>query len=178
MRQLGADMLHFTPDWKVVQKLILQSFLEKGDFCWHCHVGVVCYPLQIAVKYNVPLIFWGESPAEYTAYYSYEEVSEMDEKHFNRITNLGITAEDMFVRLEGRVSERSLKPFIFPSLKELRKIKCRSEHLGSYVPWDVKSQSKTIMDELGWEGDAVENVPPGYEYEKIECVFQGVRGIT
>jgi hypothetical protein len=28
---------------------------------------------------------------------------------------------------------------------------------------------------LGWTGDEVENVPPGYTYEKIECYLQGVR---
>jgi len=31
------------------------------------------------------------------------------------------------------------------------------------------------MDELGWQGDHVENVPPEYKYEKIECFMQGVR---
>ena len=32
------------------------------------------------------------------------------------------------------------------------------------------------MDELGWEGDQVEGMPPKlYDYEKIECHMQGVR---
>ena len=31
LRKLGVDFLHFTPSWKVVQKLMLQAFLEKGD---------------------------------------------------------------------------------------------------------------------------------------------------
>ena len=35
-RTLGVDILTFTPNWKVVQKLMLQSLLEKGDF-----VGIV-----------------------------------------------------------------------------------------------------------------------------------------
>lgn len=175
LRMLGVDFIQFTPNWKVVRKLMLQSLLEKGDFCWHCHTGVVAYPMWEAIRHNVPLIFWGESPAEYTAYYSYDQKHEMDEKHFNRITNLGITAEDMFVRLEGRVDERDLKPFLFPSLKELQKIGCKSVHLGTYIPWDVKMQSEIIQKELHWQGDEVEGVPPDYEYEKIECYFQGVR---
>ena len=32
-----------------------------------------------------------------------------------------------------------------------------------------------IERELGWNGDVVEGVAPGYEYEKIECGVQGVR---
>jgi hypothetical protein len=47
--------------------------------------------------------------------------------------------------------------------------------LGSFVPWDVKRQSEIIERELGWQGDLVENVPPQYRYEKIECYMQGVR---
>ena len=31
------------------------------------------------------------------------------------------------------------------------------------------------MKELGWKGDEVENVPPEYNYEKIECYMQGMR---
>ena len=58
-RELGADFHDFTPNWKIVQKLMLQSFLEKGDFCWHCHSGIFSYPMQVAVKFNIPLIFWG-----------------------------------------------------------------------------------------------------------------------
>jgi hypothetical protein len=154
---------------------MLQSFLEKGDFCWHCHTGIFAYPMWVAVRYNVPLIIWGEPSAEYTAYYSYDQPEEVDEKRFNRYINLGITAKDMFVRLEGRLDERDLKPFTYPSLKELRKINYRSFCLGSYIPWDVKRQAKIIQEDLGWKGDEVENVPPGYEYEKIECYMQGVR---
>lgn len=175
LRKLGADFLHFRPNWKVVRKLMLQSLLEKGDFCWHCHTGIFSYPMWVALQQNVPLIFWGEPSAEYTAYYSYDQPEEVDEKRFNRSTNLGISANDMFLRLGGEVSERDLKPFSYPPLRELRRIGYRSVCLGSYIPWDVKSQSELIRRDLGWMGDEVENVPPQYGYEKIECYMQGVR---
>lgn len=175
LRELGCDFHTFTPNWKVVQKLMLQSFLEKGDFCWHCHTGIFSYPMHVAIRYNVPLIFWGEPSAEYTSYYSYDEVEEVDEKRFNRFVNLGITAVDMAVRLGGTLDERDFKPYTYPKLKDLKKLKYKSVCLGSYIPWDVKKNTKIIMDELGWKGDVVENVPGQYNYEKIECYMQGVR---
>ena len=174
-RKLGIDFHHFTPNWKVVQKLMLQSFLEKGDFCWHCHTGIFSYPMWVAIRYNVPLIFWGEPSAEYTSYYSYDQPEEVDEKRFNRFINLGINADDMFLRLNGKVDKRDLLPYSYPPLKELRKINYRSVCLGSYIPWDVKSQVDIIKSELGWQGDQVENIPAEYDYEKIECYMQGVR---
>jgi N-acetyl sugar amidotransferase len=175
IRRLGVDIMTFTPNWKVVQKLMLQSFLEKGDFCWHCHTGIFSYPMQIAIEKKVPLIFWGEPSAEYTAYFSYGQKEDVDEKRFNRYVNLGISADDMFVRLGGAVDARDLKPYSYPALKDLRALNYRSVCLGSYIPWDVKMQSEVIQQELGWQGDHVENVPPQYRYEKIECYMQGVR---
>jgi len=175
MRRLGADFHSFAPNWHVVRKLMLQSFLEKGDFCWHCHTGIFAYPMWVAIQHQVPLVFWGEPSAEYTSYYSYDQPEEVDEKRFNRVVNLGISADDMLIRLEGTVTERDLVPFKYPPLSELKKINYRSVCLGSYIPWDVKRQSRIISEELGWKGDMVENVPPGYSYEKIECYMQGVR---
>jgi N-acetyl sugar amidotransferase len=175
LRNLGVDFISFTPNWKVVQKLMLQSFLEKGDFCWHCHTGIFSYPMHIAIKFNIPLIFWGEPSAEYTSYYSYDQVEEVDEKRFNRFVNLGISAVDMAIRLGGDLDPRDFKPYSYPSIKDLRKLNYRSVCLGSYIPWDVKKQSKIIMEELDWRGDLVENVPEQYNYEKIECYMQGVR---
>ncbi len=174
-RKLGVDVHDFTPNWKVVQRLMLQSFLEKGDFCWHCHTGIFAYPMQVAIKEQVPLIFWGEPSAEYTAYYSYDQPEQVDEERFNRYVNLGISAEDMLIRLDGFVDERDLEPFRYPQLKELRELSYRSVCLGSYIPWDVKMQVEKIKLELGWKGDVVENVPESYNYEKIECWMQGVR---
>lgn len=174
-RELGVDILSFRPNWKVVQKLMLHSFLEKGDFCWHCHTGIFSYPMWTALEKKVPLIIWGEPSAEYTAYFSYEQAEEVDEKRFNRYVNLGISADDMFVRLGGSVDPRDLKPYSYPPLRDLRALNYRSVCLGSYVKWDVKTQSEIIQRELGWQGDEVENVPPQYRYEKIECYMQGVR---
>jgi len=174
-RKLGVDFLDFTPNWKIVRKLMLQAFLEKGDFCWHCHTGIFSFPMWAAIKFNVPLIFWGEPSAEYTAYYSYDQPEEVDEKRFNRFVNLGITADDMYVRLGGKIDRRELKWYSYPSLKELRKLNYRSVCLGSYIPWDPKRQAEILAKEIGWSGDKVENVPAQYDYEKIECYMQGVR---
>ena len=174
-RELGVDVISFKSNWHVTRKLMLQSFLEKGDFCWHCHTGIYAYPMHIALEKKVPLIFWGEPSAEYTAYYGYDDEELVDESKFNRYINLGITAEDMYIRLDGKVDKRDLKHFSYPPLKELRNLGYHSVCLGSYIKWDVKEQSKIIMDEIGWQGDQVENVPPEYKYEKIECYMQGVR---
>ncbi len=173
-KKLGVDVISFRPNWHVVRKVMLESLLRKGDFCWHCHTGIFSYPMQLAVKFNIPLLLWGEPSSEYTSYYSYDEKEEVDEKRFNRFVNLGITADDMYGMIDG-VEERDLDPFRYPALRDLKKVGVRSVCLGSYIPWDVRSQVNLIKDELGWEGAEVEGVAPTFPYEKIECFMQGVR---
>ena len=174
-RKLGFDMITFTPNWKIVQKLMLRSFLDKGDFCWHCHTGIFSYPMWVAIEKKIPLIFWGEKSSEYSNYYGVDEEEEVDEKRFNRFINLGITSKDMYLRIDEEFGIKKLKPYTYPPKKELTAINLRSVCLGTYIKWDVPKQSKIIMDELGWKGDEVENVPEQYNYEKIECYMQGVR---
>lgn len=176
LRKLGSDFLKFRTDWKIVRKLMLESLKRKGDFDWHAHVGCFVYPMQIAVKFKIPLIFWGEASAEYTAYYSFEEIEEVDEKRHHRINDLGIAAEDMVGFLGGGVTMRDMEPYIYPSRKELAVMGVRSVCLGSFIAWDTLKNYEIIKQELDWQGDQVEGLPPGkWPFEKIEYQLQGPR---
>lgn len=180
-KTLGVDVMSFTPNWKVVKRLMREALIRKGDFCWHCHTGIFSFPMHVALKFNTPLVIWGEPSSEYVAYYDYrdDEIEEVDETRFNRYVNLGITAEDMKGMIEGDfpLDPRDLVPYTYPPLRDLKRLRYRSICLGSFIPWDVRTQSALIMDKLGWKGDEVEGMPPGeiYGYEKIECAMQGVR---
>lgn len=179
-KKLGVDVLKFAPNWKVVKRLMLEALRRKGDFCWHCHTGIFSYPMHIALKFQVPLVFWGEPSSEYTQYYDYkdDQIEEVDETRFNRFVNLGITAEDMagMIRDDFEFDQRDLMPYTYPKLRDLKRLRYRSVCLGSYIPWDVKEQVKLIQRELGWQGDQVEGMPwSEYPYEKIECYMQGMR---
>jgi len=179
-KALGVDVLSFTPNWKLVKRVMLEALIRKGDFCWHCHTGIFAYPMHVAIRYGVPLVFWGEPSSEYTAYYDYREneIEEVDETRFNRFVNLGITAEDMagMIRDDFEFDPRDLAPFAYPPLAALKRLRYRSVCLGSFIPWDVKKQVAIIQHELGWQGDQVEGMPwEEYPYEKIECHMQGMR---
>jgi N-acetyl sugar amidotransferase len=179
-KALGVDVLSFTPNWRVVRRVMLEALIRKGDFCWHCHTGIFSYPMHVSIKFNVPFIVWGEPSSEYTAYYDYRdnEIEEVDETRFNRFINLGITAEDMagMIKKDFDFDPRDLAPYTYPPMRDLKRIKCRSVCLGSFIPWDARKQSELITKELGWQGDQVEGMPwSAWPYEKIECYMQGVR---
>jgi len=182
IRKLGVDMIEFTPNWKIVKKLMKESFLRKTDFCWHCHTGIYSYPMRIALMYKVPLIFWGEPQAEITAYYDYlnDEIEYEDEKKFYKLRTLGITAEDMYGMInkeDDPIDPRDLLPYTYPELSQLKELKYCSVPLGSFIPWDYKKNTEIIKKELGWKPDVLEVVPEELNPhgEKIECFMQGSR---
>ncbi|MBD1173867.1 N-acetyl sugar amidotransferase [Pelagibacterales bacterium SAG-MED01] len=178
LKILGTDHMVFKPNMKIVGKLMLESLKRKGDFCWHCHTGIFAYPMQIAVKFNIPLIIWGESQAEYNGYYDFDEknMEEKDEESFNRYINLGINAEDMYGFIkDGVISERDLAPFKYPKLRDLKRIGYKSLCYGTFINWDPAKQTEIIMKELDWKKDEVEGLPPEFWMEKIECRVNGIR---
>ena len=175
-------MVKISMNWKIVKKLMWEAFSRKTDFCWHCHTGIYSYPLRIALKFNIPLVLWGEPLAEMSAYYTYEddEIEWENEEKFNMLRNLGITADDMHGMIDSEedpVDKRDLIPYTYPSLEELQNIGYYSVCLGSFIPWDYKKHTKIIMDELGWEGDEMESAPSSVnkDFAKIECWMQGTR---
>lgn len=178
--KLGVDFINYKSNFEIVKKTMLESLIRRGDFCWHCHVGIAAYPINIAIEKKIPLLFLGEPSAEYSSYYNYEEFEELNVEKFNKTTNLGINAEDMYEMIkekypESNITERDFKPYIFPSQRELNTNKIKTAYLGNYIPWDVRKQVDIIKKELGWKGDNVEGIPEEYNYEKIECMMQGIR---
>ena len=181
-KKLGVDVLEFQPNWHVVKRLMLESFRRKTDFCWHCHTGIYSYPLRVALMYKVPLVFWGEPQSEITAYYDYlnDEIEYEDDKKFNMLRTLGITAEDMHGMIdspEAPIDRRDLTPYTFPDVAELRALRYCSVPLGSFIPWDYTTNTELIKRELGWKSDELEGVPAAINGhgEKIECFMQGTR---
>lgn len=176
LKQLHCDFISFKASWKVVRELMLESLRRKGDFCWHCHCGVYAGSMRVAVEKKVPLVFWGQPDAEYGSYgYSYERIQEVNEEQFNRFVNLGITAEDMAGMLPDWVTLRDLEMFRYPSLEEMKNVGVVSLHLGSFIPWDPRVMGEIIREKLGWKWDLVEGIPAEYGWEKVECMFTGIR---
>ena len=182
LKKLGADFIDFTPNWKIVKKLMLESFIRKTDFCWHCHTGIFSYPLRMAILHKVPLIFYGESTSEWDSYTNFEddEIDYFDEKKFNVKFNLGITADDMYNMLHKKddpIDKRDLLPYTYPSTEEYKQNKLTPIALGSFIKWDSSIQTDIIKKDLNWETDELEHIPNEHNPngDKMECFMQASR---
>ncbi len=171
----GLDHMMFTPSRKLVNKVAKRSIEVIGDSCWHCHAGVGAYVLQVAIKFNIPLIIWGESIAEEGCRYSYFQSTKKD-----------VFDEDYFVKVSaksqinefanGDISKRDLGMFRFPSREEYRAAGIEGFHLGDYIFWDEERQVEFIRREFGWEETPVEGTYK--KYKSVECVMPGLHDYT
>jgi N-acetyl sugar amidotransferase len=181
LKKLGVSIYEYKPRFNIVKEMMVESLKRRGDFCWHCHVGISAFPINTAIEKKIPLIIYGEPSSEYSSYYDYSEAEELNEEKFNKFVNLGINIEDMVGMInekrdkDKQISLSELKPFIFPTKRELILNKIKACYLGNYLPWDVKKQVEIIKKELDWRGEVVEGIPERYNYEKIECIMQGTR---
>ena len=173
---LGCDVLQLSVSWHTVKELMRKGIELRGDFCWHCHTGVYGYVMQLAVKLGIPLLLWGEAPWEYSSAQNPEQIMELEAKYFCNFIGLGLSGEEILAREKsGKLTERDIRPFLFPSREELAQAGVRGIFLGNYIPWETRRHVEIIKKELGWKGVLVEGVPPAWDYEKIECKWQGVR---
>lgn len=173
VKKLSVDHVMFSSNDELVKKLARLSLKMFGDQCWHCHAGIGALPAQMAVKYNVPLIIWSESPAEHPAEnpVSYKDFPQADYTHYFSRFVKGFPPEEL-VKYDDSLTVKELKPFAYPSAEELERIGHRGIFLGSYIPWNTRENVELLKRELGWQEADYEGCY--LRYDRIECLYEPV----
>lgn len=172
LETFGVDHIMFTPSRGLVNRMARRSLEMIGDACWHCHAGVVAFPYQIAVRFRIPLMIWGESASEGTGKADYENPPNYDrEGHFAESARIKV---DEFAT-EG-LTVQELSPYRMPSWEEIARIGLFQLYLGDYIFWDGERQTEFLRERYGWEEDKVEGT---YKcYKSVECRMPGVHDFT
>lgn len=173
IEKFEIDHVMFTPSRALVNKLARKSLFMIGDSCWHCHSGVGAFPLQMAVKYRIPLLVWGESIADYSGRATHKNpVRKFDRDYFTQVS-AKVYPEAM---VGDGITERDLAPFRLPSVEELEEIGVIGIHLGDYIFWDDERQMEFVRDVYDWREDRVEGTYK--HYKSVECRMAGVHDYT
>lgn len=173
IEKFNVDHIMFTPNRGLINRLARRSLDRIGDSCWHCHSGVGAFPLQVAVKFRVPLLVWGESIADMSGRATHFEPGiKYDRDYFTRVS-AKVYPEAM---IGEDISARELSPFRLPSADEVAALGIVGIHLGDYIFWDDERQMEFVRDVYGWREDHVEG---SYKkYKSVECVMAGVHDYT
>lgn len=170
--KLEVDHMMYTPNRGLVNKLARRLLPMIGDSCWHCHAGVWSYPFHVAVKFGIPLIIYGESPAEFSGRTTYWEQEMKSDKDFVKVGLLNSIKVSPDRMIGDGISRKDLNLFFPPSAAELEAAGIYGLFLGDFVFWDHERQTEFLVQEYGWKEDKVEG---SYKwYKSVECRMAGV----
>ncbi len=173
LEKFNVDHIAFTPNRALINKLVKRSIENIGDTSWHDHAGVGAFPLQIAVKYKIPLLIWGESLAEASGRASYlDPVHKFDREYFLK-QSAKLSPDQM---VGGDVSAKDLFPFQLPTVEEMEEVGVWGIHLGDYVFWDEERQVELIHETYGWRETEMENAIK--RYKSVEDIMSGMHDFT
>ncbi|MEC9248615.1 MAG: N-acetyl sugar amidotransferase [Pseudomonadota bacterium] len=146
----GFDHIIFRPSTDTLIRLNRAGFIHTGDMNWHCHAGIFTYPMQIAVKYRIPLVFWGDHGfSEQGGMYSLSDFFEYTKKDRYENCLHGFDWFD-FENKEG-LTRKQLQFLIYPDDEEVLDVGLRGIFLSNYFPYDGEHHAAIAEEHYKWK---------------------------
>jgi len=142
-----ASTIEVTPNQEVRARLNYLGLTMVGDISWPEHVAIFTTPLNMAVKFGIPLVFYGENPqAAYGGPIGSQEARQMTQRWVSEFGGfLGLRASDM-VGLEG-ITKRDMQDYQAPDATAIRKSGCEMHFLGQYLgPWNSRRNADVAVE--------------------------------
>jgi hypothetical protein len=135
----GFDNILFTPNGKLHRLLTKLAFENLLHPFQPFIIGQKIIGPLIAVKYKIPLIFYGENQAEYGNALEENEYSEMNPNFFSNenseeIILSGLKLKKIMKDYEFKIND--FLPYLPPSKKDLNATNIQQRFLGYYIKWD------------------------------------------
>ena len=171
LKKLGVDCIEFSPNPNVYLKLARFGLKKLGDFQWPEHIGIFTVPVQIAIKYKIPLIIWGENPQfEYGQPTDISTDTILDRKWLEK--NGGyfldkIKPQDM---IKHGFELNDIQPYLYPSDDEINQVGITGIFLGSYIKWDIFKQLE-IVKTIGFQENDEPKEGTFNRWENLDVYF-------
>jgi len=161
-----CDMITSTLAPSLLKRITRATMKKYGNMYWQVLAGKYTFPVQVAVKYRIPLIFWGVHPwSDQTGMFQHINEVEMTERCRKEHGLFGVAAEDI-VGLEN-LTRSDMQNFIYPYDNEIEAIGVRGIYLSNYIRWDSKKQHEKMIDLYGYETNYQQRT--FNTYEDVHC---------
>jgi len=142
--ELGVDHIDYQVNPQVERKYMYQALVRYGSTAIPMHMAMFNIPPKIAVRFDIPLIVWGENSAfEYGSVDDEHKGFKLNSawmKHYG-VTH-GTTAKDW---ISEELTECELTPYFGSNDEELENAGVLAIFLGYYFPWDVETSLRIAM---------------------------------
>lgn len=136
--QAGYNHIHISTNPNAMDFLNKYGFIEKGFPYYGWLIAIRTAVIQLAIKFDIPLIFYGEDgEVEYGGSTENKNTALYDIACIKRIYLEG-GHDDILQKVirQGDVSEFDLSFFQFPDEKSIEKCDLKFTHWSYFEPWD------------------------------------------
>lgn len=165
--KFDCDFFQLTVAPDSVKAITRATLRKRGSIYWHCIAGQTVYPVQMAVKFKIPLIVWGaQQGVDQVGMFSHRDEVEMTRKYRKEHDLMGLEAEDLIDEFD-HLDEKHVAPFIYPDDKELEQVGVRGIYLNNYLRWDSKRQHEDMIRMYGYE--TTDQTRTFDRYNDVDC---------
>lgn len=163
----GCDIITCTVSPERVKRITRESIRKRASMYWHCLAGTTVFPVQVAVKFKIPLIVWGvHQGCDQVGMFSHLDEVEMTRKYRKEHDLMGLEAKDL-VRDSKEVTMDDMEHYIYPHDKELEAVGVRGIYLSNYIRWDSKAQHELMIEKYNYETMAQQRTFD--TYNDVDC---------
>ena len=171
LKRIGVDCIEFSPNPEIYIKLARFGLKELGDFQWPEHLGIFTIPVQMAVKFNIPLIIWGENPQlEYGQPTDVNKDTILDREWNEKNGGYFLDKIKPIDMIKYGFELDELRSYIYPTDDEIRKVGVTGVFLGSYVNWDIFNQLE-IVKKIGFKENSGNKEGTYDGWENLDVYF-------
>lgn len=146
-----CDIMTLTVNPETVKKITRATLRKMGSIYWHCIAGQTVYPVQVAVKFKIPLIIWGaHQGVDQVGMFSHLDEVEMTRKYRKEHDLMGYEAEDLINEFDG-ITNQDITQFTYPDDKEIERVGVRGIYLNNYMRWDSRAQHEKMIEMYDYE---------------------------
>lgn len=138
---LGFDVVLSAPAPETWRQLMRLSFDTFTNWCRSTELALFSSVPQIAVRYNIPLILWGENPGLQVGDLKTLGSTGYDGNNLRYMNTL--SGGGMNWILESGFQHRELLPYVYPSSDEFDRLKLQIVYLGWFLgDWSEVDNAK------------------------------------
>lgn len=161
-----------TPAGHTHRKLTKLAFEVLGDPFLPFIFGQNNMPLQMALNFKIPLIFYGEnSEVEYGGSMADAYVPTRDWKHKN--TNVLMSGVPPETFLDYGISEKDLKPYFPPPNEQLDDLGLQIHYFGYYHKWVPQENYYYCVENTGFQANNVRSEGTYSKYASLDDRIDG-----
>lgn len=149
--KFNCDIITLTVNPDTVKKITRATLRKRGSIYWHCIAGQTVFPVQIAVKFKIPLIIWGaQQGTDQVGMFSHNDEVEMTRKYRKEHDLMGLEAEDLVDDFDG-ISAKDITQYKYPDDIEIERVGVRGIYLNNFIRWDSKQQHELMIKLYNYE---------------------------